>query len=385
MSHVFDWSDSDDEEMQMALERSRLSQQRRSQQRRQESMDRALALSMMEDGLEDYEVEERLRPIEPRAAAAAPLVRVPRAAASVASVASVASRVPRCKDFQNRDMMKKALDKPPKVSYKVADTRDELCRKLIASGRAQRDNEPSPLREVRREAVQRAQAAAVERQLEPHLRGQGALPRLQVKVVDRIPNENCYYVMEPDTRAYEPEIFQFVYGTLDARGTFIVNPGNNSACLDRESITYMMNDRDDRGNYLNWFYECTGRAEQFGRNNTGDEVFVKLALGDYTVYTPKPLLDSMLANNIYRVGLVPHRTVTRSAKYVFARGNPLGYQAGFERNDFVSANHCQDGSKIIIYDLVALREREGERRDAGTRRRTIRNHRNRKIRRTKRV
>jgi hypothetical protein len=349
-------------------------QSRHSQERR----DLEMAMAMMEEEYDpdaderfarQWREEEELRHREGAAG-------VPAPARAAASRATRPVSLKRCKEFKNRDLMKAELDKPPKVSYKVADSRDELCRKLIASGRALRDDAPSPLRtaivSARAEAIRRAEEVAREEQLAPHLRGQGNLPRLQVKEVARIPNRCFDPIVENGIIDYEEGVFQFVYGRIDRDGNFLINDGNNSGCLDRESLTSMMNLQDARGNYLNWFYECTGGVEQYGKRHTGDEILVKLGLAEsYTVYIPKPLLDSMLANNIYRVGVVTQRTINRTASYVFARGNPRGYAAGFDNNDFVSANHCQHGSDITISTLVALRER-GERRDAGTRRRTRR-------------
>ena len=416
MSHALDW-DSDDEETdeqvaerlaygsptpeRIAMERARWSQQRRSQERRRQqlSMDRAVAASLVDDiGLEDHELEEQWRVLNEAAeelrrrregaAGAAGAAGVPAPARAAASRATRPVSLKRCREFKNRDMMKKELDKPPKVSYKVADSKDELCRKLIASGRALRDDEPSPERSyiasARAEAIRRAEEVAraeAIRRAEEVARAEAIrraeevanLPRLQVKEVDRIPNRCFDPIVENGIIDYEEGVFQFVYGRIDRDGNFLINDGNNSGCLDRGSLTSMMNQRDDRGNYLNWFYECTGKVDYWGERNTGDEILVKLAFAEgYTVYIPKPLLDSMLANNIYRVGVVTtQRTFNRSASYIFARGKKVrGYSAGVN-NDFMSANHCQNGSNITISTLVALRER-GERRDAGTRRRTRR-------------
>ena len=120
---------------------------------------------------------------------------------------------------------------------------------------------------------------------------------------------------------------------------------------DRDSIQTMLSNRDD-----NWLYECIGQEDESGDrmmefNKKAAYVGIPLDCTGMKAYIRVGAVTDMLKSrecvffiNPYMVDGV-QKMITHTASYKNVFDRPLS-------NRFVSANHCQGGSNILIYELV---------------------------------
>lgn len=129
-----------------------------------------------------------------------------------------------------------------------------------------------------------------------------------------------------------------------------VNPDNKAFCYSRETIATILNDKDD-----NWFYECLGHIIP-GRNDRGmifdlkkPYVGLPLDITGLKGYFPAGQVMRLLKSKSKVFFIKPHME-GRIHKMLTHTASHRNAAPGRER-DFVSANHCQAGTNVLVYDI----------------------------------
>jgi len=129
----------------------------------------------------------------------------------------------------------------------------------------------------------------------------------------------------------------------------VISSGNISSitCISKKDIDHMISDMND-----NWFYDC---EIMYDRNKKPDE------------YLYKPYIKIPLANGIFYFEYNYIYTLFMSKQKIFFvypldieivktvsyKNTKHGIRRGLA--DYVSANHCQDGSNIRLYQIQTLK------------------------------
>jgi hypothetical protein len=170
-----------------------------------------------------------------------------------------------------------------------------------------------------------------------------------------MPNSTCsdLYTLEDDKN---------IVAHLEEEDTFLfINRGSTNdfdiLCFEKSYIEGIISDKNN-----NWLYECTGRLIP-GTNDRSMGQFINYP------YIKVPINDSGLNGFI---PLIQLRTLLRSNNRIYyiypfleADGtqkmitHTASWQNAYSSNpNYVSANHCQAGSNILVYTLKLCREPE---------------------------
>ena len=143
---------------------------------------------------------------------------------------------------------------------------------------------------------------------------------------------------------------------LSESGTFLfvsknplVGAGFDVLCFEKSSIEYIIKDKN------NWFYECNGPIRADGTKSAGiydRETYIKIPADETTglnAFIPLVQLKKILKRNhkIYYIEF--EKDITHSIGWKNSFG-PSRYA------NWVSANHCQGGSNILVYTLKVCRD-----------------------------
>jgi hypothetical protein len=137
---------------------------------------------------------------------------------------------------------------------------------------------------------------------------------------------------------------------ISAKDAFILVLLNESSdrqsptlCFDLKTMMHFYNNKDD-----GWFYECT----DYNGRTFGDIGYVKIPTDRYTAFVPSIQIEAVIryirTKNTKVFYLVPHNVgseqqiIPRTASYK---------NTNYSTSEYVSANHCQDGSSIRVYDV----------------------------------
>ena len=121
-----------------------------------------------------------------------------------------------------------------------------------------------------------------------------------------------------------------------------------SSCFSKETLKNIINDRS------NWLYECIGpiipNTNDRAINVNKDEIYLKFPLttDGFNSFIPlKQIVQILKSNNKYYyitefIENGTQKMITHSVNWNIVFGN---------NPDFVSSNHCQSGSNILIYNI----------------------------------
>ena len=173
----------------------------------------------------------------------------------------------------------------------------------------------------------------------------------------RLPN-NCfdfsmYDEQEISTYLNDPDAFIFVTKDLED------NIGD-AFCFSKETLRNIIND-DDK-----WLYECGGpyiRGTQDRTQGVGviDFPYVKIPIdreGGFNAYIPLYKLNIILNTNDKIFYIVPMMQdgIQKMITHTINRKLYLG--RNITQTDYFGANHCQNGSSILVYDVKVCRDPE---------------------------
>ena len=143
---------------------------------------------------------------------------------------------------------------------------------------------------------------------------------------------------------------------LSESGTFLfvsknhlVGAGFDVLCFEKSSIEYIIKDKN------NWFYECNGPIRADGTKSAGiygRKTYIKIPADETTglnAFIPLVQLKKILKRNhkIYYIEFEKDITHSISWKNSFGPSRHANW---------VSANHCQGGSNILVYTLKVCRD-----------------------------
>ena len=131
---------------------------------------------------------------------------------------------------------------------------------------------------------------------------------------------------------------------------FIVMGSNDYdiLCFDKDFIRHLLSNKDS-----NWFYECSGYLlsnNNRSMNNIINYPYVKIPLNGEGLngFIPKKQLQALVNNN-NRIYYIYPMLENGSQKMIT---HTVSWQNAYGPNpNYVSANHCQSGSSILVYTL----------------------------------
>ena len=136
-----------------------------------------------------------------------------------------------------------------------------------------------------------------------------------------------------------------------SKNPLLVSAGFDALCFEKNTIQHIIKDKN------NWFYECPGPIRADGTKSAGiygRDTYVKIPNDQTTglnAFIPLVQLQKILKRNhkIYYIEF--EKDITHSIGWKNSHG-PSRYA------NWVSANHCQAGSNILVYTLKVCRDPE---------------------------
>jgi uncharacterized protein YjbI with pentapeptide repeats len=132
------------------------------------------------------------------------------------------------------------------------------------------------------------------------------------------------------------------------------NNENDVLCYDLDSIDKFYKNYND-----GWFYECTGNlilgTQDKAMSKFGETPYVKIPIGmdGQNAFIPAnqvaKMMEKISTDGAKVFYVVPHLDVDGAQQLIT---HTVSYKnASYKTSDFVSSNHCQAGSSILVYDI----------------------------------
>ena len=150
---------------------------------------------------------------------------------------------------------------------------------------------------------------------------------------------------------------------LNETDTFLFINGNPAEeadilCFEKSYIRAFYEDKNN-----NWFYECTGPfirgTNDRAMSSFGDIAYIKIPIDSsgLTAFIPKVQIEKILlsSHKVYYINPMLENGIQKMITHSVSWQNSYGPQ---HFRNFVSANHCQSGSSILIYTLKVCRDPE---------------------------
>lgn len=133
------------------------------------------------------------------------------------------------------------------------------------------------------------------------------------------------------------------------------NTNNVYFVIDKNIFVYDKNDLDEivSNRNDNWFYEC---GDDFITGSTKDK---RPVVKDHTVYV-KMTVSECGMNGLVRKSQILRVFKSDSKMFLLTTSNPasidwtISWQNIYGKRNYVSANHCQHGTKMMLYDIKEL-------------------------------
>lgn len=148
----------------------------------------------------------------------------------------------------------------------------------------------------------------------------------------------------------ETNTFLFINGNPNEIGTSII-------CFSKDYLTQFISNKND-----NWFYECNGRLLECGSRSMSfiNYPYLKIFINDdgLTGFVPLIQVQKILQSNykIYYINPMLDRDGTQ--KMITHTATWQNSYGPIESINYLSANHCQAGSNILVYNLKVCRDPE---------------------------
>ena len=155
---------------------------------------------------------------------------------------------------------------------------------------------------------------------------------------------------------------------LNEIDTFLFIKGNPSVepeilCFEKSYLRSFLENKDD-----NWFYECTGPfirdrngilTNDRSMNSFGNTAYIKIPINSYGLncFIPKVQIEKILlsSHKVYYINPMLENGIQKMITHSVSWQNSYGPR---NRRNFVSANHCQSRSGIIIYNIKVCKDPE---------------------------
>ena len=155
---------------------------------------------------------------------------------------------------------------------------------------------------------------------------------------------------------------------LNETDTFLFINGNptdedNILCFEKSYIRAFYEDKNN-----NWFYECTGPfirdrngilTNDRSMSSFGNTTYIKIPIDSsgLTGFIPKVQIKKILLSSykVYYINPMLENGIQKMITHSVSWQNSYGPR---NRINFVSANHCQSGSSILIYTLKVCNDPE---------------------------
>jgi uncharacterized protein YjbI with pentapeptide repeats len=162
-----------------------------------------------------------------------------------------------------------------------------------------------------------------------------------------VDNEDEENDEDPNTNAYISAADAFVLVALG-------RDENDTICYDLESMKQLYNNKS-----TGWFYECTGdmikdtNNKRMGSFGTTPYVKIPINLSGFNAFVPADqvlsLIMHVIEDNIKVFYIAPHLDAEGTQQMITHTSSHKNTDPATA--NYVSANHCQAGSSILIYDI----------------------------------